>query len=445
MLTRTHYCTFIYSMALTLLLETSVQAQINMGYQTIGSGFVLPVVMEQPPDGTGRFFIGELPGRIRILEPDGTVQRAPFLDLGPSGHNRILHTNEQGLFSLAFHPDYATNRRFFVYYARKSDGATVLSEFKARVGDLDLAHPEEKVILLVEQPFYNHNGGHIAFGPDGYLYLSLGDGGFTGEQDVFDHSQDKDTLLGSILRLDVSVEGRYKIPPDNPYLDGPGQNEIWAYGFRNPWRFSIDAPTGRLFAGDVGHETFEEINLVERAGNYGWVRMEGHFCRDGSGTDCDPEKVMKKPIGGYAYRPQRCVTGGVVYRGSRFPQLQGLYLFGDWFAGRLYSLEEVSPGSWTQIERAIWSDIHFTHFCLDQAGEAYFLDFFGGSANRLVDYTTADLNADLQINNEDLTEFLRQAAGKARSTGYSSGDITRDARFDSADIFFLTRFWRPAN
>lgn len=436
---------FPYLFVLITLLSPPSSAQIRIGYQPIGTGFTLPVAMEQPPDGTGRFFVAELPGKIRVLHPDGTVPRAPFLDLGSGGMDRILYGSEQGLFSFAFHPDYKNNRRFFVYYARKSDGATVLSEFKARVGDPNLAHPEEKVLLLVEQPFYNHNGGHIGFGPDGYLYLSLGDGGFTGEQDVHGHAQNTDTLLGSILRLDVSTEGRYRIPPDNPFLDGPGQNEIWAYGFRNPWRFSFDFPTGRLFAGDVGHESFEEINLVERAGNYGWVQMEGHFCRDGSGQACDPGGVMKKPIGGYAYRPQRCITGGVVYRGERYPQLKGLYIFGDWFVGRLYTLEEISPGSWTQIERAIWPNLHFSHFCLDESGEAYFLDLFSGTAFRLVDHTTADLNTDYRVDGQDLTEYLRQASGKARTQGFSSGDVTRDAQLDARDLFFMTRFWGPVD
>jgi glucose/arabinose dehydrogenase len=219
-------------------------------------------------DGSGRLFVVEQAGRIRIVE-SGAVLEPPFLDL----KNLVKSGGERGLLGLAFHPDFATNRRFFVDYTREPDGATVIAEHHAGTDSANRADPLGRVLLTVAQPFSNHNGGMLAFGPDGDLYIGLGDGGSGG--DPGNRAQNPNELLGKILRIDVDGARPYAIPPLNPFANGGGRPEIYALGLRNPWRFAFDRADGRLLAGDVGQNRVEEVDVIARGGNYGWPILEG--------------------------------------------------------------------------------------------------------------------------------------------------------------------------
>lgn len=297
--------------------------------------FVRPVDLQPANDGTKRLFVLEQAGRIRVFDDRPDVDRADvFLDISAKVRDRH---NEEGLLSLAFHPDYRNNRQFFVYYTASDPRRGVLSRFQTRSDDPNAAMPDsEEVILEVEEPYGNHNGATVAFGPEGYLYLSLGDGGSA--NDPHRNGQNLSTLLASILRIDVdrTSDGKaYAIPADNPFVDRPGaRGEIWAYGLRNVWRMSFDPETGDLWAGDVGQNRFEEIDLIARGGNYGWNIREGKhdFAR---GTPADP---IIDPIVEYPRSQGISVTGGVVYRGTENERLRGAYLYADYVSGRVWAL-----------------------------------------------------------------------------------------------------------
>jgi glucose/arabinose dehydrogenase len=229
--------------------------------ELVASGLRHPVYVTHAGDGSGCLFVVEQEGRVRIVE-DGILHETPFLDIA----NRVLSGGERGLLGVAFHPDYARNGRYFVNYTRRPDGATVVAEYR-RSADPDRSLDDERVLLLVPQPYPNHNGGMLAFGPDGYLYIGLGDGGSAG--DPGNRAQNTQELLGKLLRIDVDRGTPYAIPRDNPFAGGGGRVEIFAFGFRNPWRFSFDRETGELWAADVGQDDWEEIDLVTRGGNYG--------------------------------------------------------------------------------------------------------------------------------------------------------------------------------
>ncbi|MBO0799901.1 MAG: PQQ-dependent sugar dehydrogenase, partial [Blastocatellia bacterium] len=244
---------------------------------SIASGLTSPLFLTNAHDGSGRLFILEQPGRIRIILRGGTVPVAtPFLDLTA----KVLSGGERGLLGMAFHPQFKSNLRFFVDYTRIPDGATVISEFKASASNPNIAETDEKVLLTIPQPFDNHNGGMIEFGADGFLYIGMGDGGSA--FDPGNRAQNIEELLGKILRIDVDNAGGtapYSSPADNPFFGStPGRDEIFAYGFRNPYRFSFDRLTGDLYAGDVGQGAREEIDIVTRGGNYGWRVFEGTQC-----------------------------------------------------------------------------------------------------------------------------------------------------------------------
>jgi glucose/arabinose dehydrogenase len=330
--------------------------------ELVAEGLVSPVLLREAPDGSGRLFIVDQIGTIRIVTEDGTLESEPFLDLRDRMIGLMTDFDERGLLGLAFHPDYANNGRFFVYYSAPLRGGAPngwdhtshISEFTVS-GDADRADPgSERVVLQVDQPQFNHNAGTIEFGPDGYLYIALGDGGGSDDTgighvtDWYDtndggNGQDiEENLLGSILRIDVDDEEPYAIPADNPFVGEDGRGEIWAYGFRNPYRFSFDTQTGDLIVGDVGQNLWEEVNLVEEAGNYGWNVKEGAHCFDASDpenemADCPNEGALGEPLidpvieygnvaaGGLGV----AVIGGYVYRGDDIPDLDGAYVFGD--------------------------------------------------------------------------------------------------------------------
>jgi glucose/arabinose dehydrogenase len=335
----------------------------------IKDGLRHPVYVTHARDGSGRLFVVEQPGRIRIVHGGRMLDR-PFLDIT----GLVQYGGEQGLLGLAFHPSYKTNGRFVVNYTRRPDGATVVAEFKVS-GNPDVAGSDEKQLLVVPQPYANHNGGMVEFGPDGFLYIGLGDGGAGG--DPGNRGQNQNELLGKLLRIDVDHGKRYGIPRDNPFASGGGRPEIFAYGLRNPWRFSFDRKTGDLWVADVGQNEWEEIDIVKRGGNYGWRIMEGAHCflpREGCA-----QKGLVPPVAEYAHEKGRCsITGGYVYRGARLPSLDGAYLYGDYCSGEIFSLVN-------GVQQILLStDLSISSFGQDQEGELYVVDH-GGAVYRIVE------------------------------------------------------------
>ncbi|MBU1494501.1 MAG: PQQ-dependent sugar dehydrogenase [Actinobacteria bacterium] len=340
--------------------------------EVVGDGYANPVFVTSPP-GDDRLFVVEKPGRIRIIGVE-----APFLDvtaLTAEDHQ------EQGLLGLAFHPDYAANGRFFVYYTDRG-GTSTLAEYAVSAADRDAADPGSAEILLTqEQPKGNHNGGMLAFGPDGRLYLGLGDGG--GANDRYGNGQRPDTLLGAILRLDVDAATPYAIPPDNPFVDGGGAPEVWAYGLRNPWRFSFDG--GLLYVADVGQAAWEEIDVAPAASgglNYGWPIMEGEACFQEAGCDA---AGLEAPVIVYSHDEGCSVTGGYVYRGAAIPEIDGHYFYADWCGGWVRSIRYqdgaiTDASDWTGDLGSLDQIVSFGR---DAAGELYVV-VQGGTIYRIV-------------------------------------------------------------
>jgi len=327
--------------------------------------------------GDGRLFVVEQPGRIRIIK-NGQLLDRPYLDITDKVTTR---GNEQGLLSVAFHPDYAANGQFFVNYTRRSDGATVIERYTVSRDDPDRGDDRSgQVILTIAQPEANHNGGLIKFGPDGYLYIGMGDGGGAGDRHgPIGNGQDPQALLGKMLRIDVTNQETYAIPASNPSGD-----EIWASGVRNPWRFSFDRSTGDLYVADVGQNTYEEVNFQpasSRGGeNYGWRIMEGTHCFDPR-QGCDQSGLVL-PVAEYSHDAGGCsVTGGYVYRGSKYPALQGAYFFGDYCSGIIWSLQR--DGDQWQMTQQLESGRRISSFGEDVNGELYVVDH-GGAIYQLV-------------------------------------------------------------
>ena len=323
------------------------------------------VYLTHSGDGTNRIFV-VLQSGVIIVDPNSPKI---FLDIS----DRVSYTgNEEGLLGLAFDPDYGMNGHFYLYYTDYSTRDSVLSRFSVSPDQINMADPNSELKLLqLNQPYSNHNGGSLAFGHDGYLYLGLGDGGAGG--DPHRHGQNIETLLGSILRIDTraSSNGKeYNVPPDNPF-----DNEIWAFGFRNPWRFSFDRETGMLCVGDVGQNEFEEVDLVERGGNYGWNTMEGFHCFSPSGLACEASGLVL-PIVEYSHQDGCSITGGYVYRGSRIPSLYGAYVYGDFCSGKIWALRFDGIQVTEHVE-LMDSDLTISSFGEDEDGELYILSFDG--------------------------------------------------------------------
>ncbi len=343
--------------------------------QPIATGFTRPVYLTHAGDGSGRLFVVEQAGVIKIIR-NGQTLATPFLDI----RDRIESGGEKGLLSIAFHPKYKENGRFFVNYTARKEGLlkTVIAEYRVSTANPDVADRAEKIILEIEQPFGNHNGGLNKFGPEGFLYIGMGDGGAAG--DPFNFAQNLEALLGKILRIDIESQLPYAIPADNPFVTKPdARGEIWAYGLRNPWRFSFDRCTGRLFAGDVGQDRIEEIDLIEKGKNYGWKIMEGSQCYDPP-TLCNTQG-LELPIAEYDHSLGCSVTGGYVYRGRQYPALVGHYLFGDYCSGRIWSLTEDSSGRWT-MRQLLDSPLSISSFGEDEQGELYVVHY-GGAIYRV--------------------------------------------------------------
>jgi glucose/arabinose dehydrogenase len=318
-------------------------------------------------------FVVEQAGRILIITK-GTVLSEPFLDIRGRVNSNSL---EQGLLSVAFHPNYSQNGQIYVNYTNLQ-GNTVVARYLVRSDDHNIADPNgETVLLTIAQPHANHNGGQVSFGPDGALYIGMGDGGSAG--DPSNHGQDRSTLLGAMLRLDVDSNEPYALRTDNPFLGMSSvRNEIWATGLRNPWRFSFDRLTGDLYVADVGQNLWEEVNFQHAGGsggeNYGWRVMEASYCY--ASDSCDMAGLTM-PVGEYSHQEGCSVTGGYVYRGQAYPELRGNYFFGDYCTGNVWSLFHNPDGSWQQA-LVLKSGINISSFGEDAAGELYLLDYVGG-------------------------------------------------------------------
>jgi glucose/arabinose dehydrogenase len=352
---------------------------LRIDLQVAASGLDEPVDIANAADGTGRLFVVEKAGRIRVLQ-DGKLSSVPFLDItGRVGSGG----SEQGLLGLAFHPDYVHNGYFFVNYTDRQ-GNTVVSRFAVGSDPAQADPSSETVILTVDQPAANHNGGQLAFGPGGFLYVGLGDGGRAG--DPFGNGQNRQTLLGKMLRLDVDHGQPYTVPASNPFAGSSGlRPEIWATGLRNPWRFSFDRSTGDLYIADVGQDTYEEIDYQPAGSqggeNYGWSIMEGMHCYPASQA-CD-RTGLTLPVAEYDHSQGCSVTGGYVYRGRQFPSLDGIYLFSDYCSGRIWALDRDGQGQWRMAEVGRAS-IRPSSFGEDEAGELYLVDIQGGKLYRIV-------------------------------------------------------------
>ena len=328
----------------------------------------------QPDDGSDRLFVTEQVGRVRVFPNDQAVTQAGvFLDI----QDRVSLSNEEGLLGMAFDPDYETNGFLYLYYSNSSPRRSVLSRFSVSQNDPNVADPgSEYIIMEVAQPFGNHNGGQIVFGPDGYLYVALGDGGSGG--DPQGNGQNVGTLLGSILRIDVSgpSDGKnYRIPADNPFVGVQGaRGEVWAYGLRNPWRFSFDPDTGWLWAGDVGQNSREEVDIVKKGLNYGWNIMEGGICYP-PGTICD-STGLELPVWEYSPDDGCAIIGGHVQRGQSNPSLLGAYVYGDFCSGKIWGLR-YDGQSVTEQMLLNDSSLSISSFGTDLARNLYILSRVG--------------------------------------------------------------------
>jgi uncharacterized protein (TIGR03437 family) len=339
----------------------------------LAGGLTLPSDLQHAGDGSGRLFVVQQNGRIQIWRDGALVQR-PFLDIA----SRVLSGGERGLLGLAFPPGYATRRHFYVNYTDRQ-GDTVVARYRL-TSDPEIADASsEELILRIDQPYSNHNGGQLRFGPDGYLYIGMGDGGSAG--DPQNNAQNRSVLLGKLLRLDVEGTATpYGIPSDNPFAGGSaGRGEIWALGLRNPWRFSFDRDTGDLWIADVGQNRAEEVNFTSagsRGGeNYGWDIMEGLQCYPASAA-CSRESLVL-PVLEYGRSEGCSVTGGFVYRGRRFPSLRGSYVYGDYCTGRIWGVRREGE-RW--VNRLLFdSEFAISTFGEDESGEIYVADHGGGA------------------------------------------------------------------
>jgi glucose/arabinose dehydrogenase len=371
--------------------EESTVTATALTTELVASGLNKPVYLTSPPSDTSRLFIVEQhSGRVKIIK-SGLLLPRPFLDIS----ERISTAFERGLLSLAFHPDFDSNRFFYLNYT-DTNGRLIISRFMVSAGDPDSAdHESEQILMSIFEPEPNHNGGTLIFGPsDHYLYIGVGDGGGSGDNHgEVGNGQNLNTLLGKILRINVNSDLPYGIPPDNPFVSDSGLDEIWAYGLRNPWRMSFDRETGDLYIADVGQGAWEEVDFqpVSSAGgeNYGWRLMEGNACFNPS-TNCDPGGLVD-PITEYSHSSGCSITGGYVYRGCRIPDLQGTYFYADWCNGRIWSFRydgaivsdsaertsELDPAGALSIDNP-------SSFGEDAGGELYILDHDDGEIYKIV-------------------------------------------------------------
>jgi glucose/arabinose dehydrogenase len=360
------------TMALVMAAASTVRAATDLDTLAIdmapvAEGLEEPVFVTAAPGETDRLYVVEQPGLIRTVDADGVMADTPFLDLSA----RVAFGGERGLLGLAFHPDYADNGRLFVDYTRAPDGATVVSEFSALDGRVDRG--SERQLLVIEQPFTNHNGGMIGFDAAGMLLIGTGDGGSGG--DPLGAGQDPSILLGKLLRIDVDAGDPYGIPADNGFVDSPAHRpEIHATGLRNPWRFSVDPKGGHVYLGDVGQGAWEEVSVLPGGAgglNFGWNVVEGPECFRG---DCDTS-AYTRPVLSYGHDVGCSIVGGYTYRGAAQPSLEGIYLFGDYCSGTIWAAEaDAMLGGEARAVAVFEFDGRLVSFGVDGAGELYAVD-----------------------------------------------------------------------
>jgi glucose/arabinose dehydrogenase len=374
---------FVVAACLLLLGTVSCSAQTDVQMEGVeiqpafpNLSFERPVDFQQPDDGTDRVFVVEQAGTIYVFENDASVESAEvFLDIEEKVSRQ---GNEEGLLGLAFHPQFSSNNYFYVYYSAANPRRSVVARYEVDPNNPDRALEDSETILMeIAQPYGNHNGGQISFGPDGYVYIGLGDGGSGG--DPQNNGQDPSTLLGSIIRIDVDnpADGQlYGIPNDNPFVDNTEgyREEVYAYGLRNPWRFSWDAETGQMWTGDVGQNAYEEVDIVEKGENYGWNIMEGTHCYEPE-TGCDRSGLVL-PIVEYPREEGVSVTGGFVYRGSDVPALEGKYVYADYASGKIWALTFDDKEA-VENELLSNSDLAISSFGVDRESELYICAFDG--------------------------------------------------------------------
>lgn len=350
----------------------------------IASGLNQPISIKNAGDGTNRLFIIEQSGRIMIID-NGKLLEEPFLNL----EDVVFLDFEAGLLDIEFHPQYKDNQRFFVSYTIRPRDAfeTIFAEYKVSDQNPNVANDEGSIFLQIPKHAIFHHGGQLQFGPDGFLYISVGDGALSNN-----NAQENRSFFGSLLRIDMDSGFPYSVPPDNPFVGNRfDKPEIWAHGFRNPWRFSFDKPTGRIFLGDVGQSCFEEINLIEKGGNYGWPIVEGERCFEHSDTqfeceedlvDCD-DSGLTKPILTYSRSIGSVVIAGYVYHGNNIPELVNSFIFGDFGHSKIFSLDETPAGNWEQ-KKLLRTDFKITAFGEDEESELYVCDYTNGKIFKIV-------------------------------------------------------------
>jgi glucose/arabinose dehydrogenase len=376
------------AVALTFLALAAPARAQELSVQLVASGFAAPLWVGSPPGDFERLFVVEQNTALVRIIKNGQILPTPFLDVGTLASSG----GERGLLSIAFHPDYANNGRFFIHYTDNNGDSRVVEY--AVSGDPDVANPTAvQPILSLDQPFANHNGGNLVFGPDGKLYIGFGDGG--SQNDPGNRAQDGTTNLGKMLRLDIDIPSPF-IPADNPFVNDPNVNdEIWAIGTRNPWRYSFDGLTGDLYIGDVGQDSWEEVDFQPAASvggeNYGWRCMEGTHCTGFTGCTCN-DSSLTLPIHEFGHGGGNCsVTGGFVYRGSAIPWLYGTYIFGDYCSSKIWSfryengqVQEFTDRT-AELEPAGSLTINsITSFGQDAAGELYIVDPSGGEIYKII-------------------------------------------------------------
>jgi glucose/arabinose dehydrogenase len=399
-------------LALILLLGLSVFAQPNLHLNLFSKNFGSVMAIKHANDE--RLFIAEQAGTVKILHKNGTVNPTPFLNIT----TKVRNSGEQGLLGLAFHPNYKQNGYFFVNYINQ-DQNTVVARYQVSSTDSSLANPLSELILLtISQPFSNHNGGDLHFGPDGFLYVSSGDGGSGG--DPQNNSQNLTNLLGKILRIDVDNTApglNYAVPVGNPFADGLGGNadEIWSFGLRNPWRFSFDKLTGDMWIGDVGQNAYEEIDFepVNTTGgvNYGWRCFEGTHAYNTNGCNGS----YTPPVYEYAHDQGCSVTGGYVYRGTNYPELTGRYLYVDFCSGKLWSLKKVGI-DWVNEIVYQNSSRNFTTFGEDLNGELY-IGTINGEVYKICETSWVNSYPNLSIDDYPIISNTYQAGQTLSSAG----------------------------
>ena len=335
-----------------------------------------PVDLQHPDDGINRIFVVSQKGLIYVFKNTRSVKSAKiFLDI----RDKVTYGIELGLLGLAFHPDYKNNGYFYVNYTTSNPLRTIIARYTVNPKKRNSADKNsERILFQINQPYRNHNGGQLAFGPDGYLYIALGDGGSSGDPE--DNGQNKSSLLGKILRIDVnctSENKNYCVPSENPFVGNTQgyKEEIYAYGLRNPWRMTFDPATGWMWAGDVGQDSWEEIDIIEKGENYGWRIIEGNHCYNPS-SDCDTSGLTL-PVWEYGHDEGGCsITGGYVYRGTKFPELYGKYIYGDYCSGSIWALsyDGVNPAT---NKLLLTADIEISSFGIDKDNEMYICDLNG--------------------------------------------------------------------